>query len=144
MSCYIVDASVAVKWFLSEPEAAAALRLLKDDNDLHVPDFFFIEMDNILCKRIRRGEITRDDATAVRRLLHQLPLESHALAEVHPHAYKIAVDTSRSIYDCLYLALAVLLKGRMVTADRRLYESLTDGPFRGYVDWAGNAEEKRS
>jgi predicted nucleic acid-binding protein len=46
-------------------------------------------------------------------------------------------QTGQSMYDCLYVALAALLKDRMVTADRRLYDALKDGPLRKHVAWVG-------
>ncbi|MBI5117127.1 type II toxin-antitoxin system VapC family toxin [Candidatus Poribacteria bacterium] len=48
-------------------------------------------------------------------------------------AFAIAVRTRQSIYDCLYVALAALLKGKMVTADRKLYDDLQKSPFKKQV-----------
>jgi predicted nucleic acid-binding protein len=53
MSLYIVDASVAVKWFLPEPYTDAASRLCHPDYQLHVPALFDLEFSNIVCKKIR-------------------------------------------------------------------------------------------
>jgi predicted nucleic acid-binding protein len=36
--------------------------------------------------------------------------------------------TLRTVYDCMYLALAVQLGGKMVTADERLFASLAGTP----------------
>ena len=41
-------------------------------------------------------------------------------------------------YDNLYVALAVALGARLVTADRRLVEGLTDGSFEGRLVWVGD------
>ncbi|MDQ2800574.1 MAG: type II toxin-antitoxin system VapC family toxin, partial [Armatimonadota bacterium] len=59
----MVDASVAVKWFLPEVHDEAARRLLKNDHfvanqRLQIPDFFFAEVSNILWKKIRRQELS--------------------------------------------------------------------------------------
>ncbi len=58
MTPFVVDANVAIKWVLSEIYSSDALRLLNDDYELLVPDFFFPEIANILWKRFRRGETT--------------------------------------------------------------------------------------
>ena len=50
MSLYVVDASVAAKWFIEEVHAEAALALLRESNRLHAPDFLLVEMDGLLCK----------------------------------------------------------------------------------------------
>jgi predicted nucleic acid-binding protein len=140
MSLYVVDACVAIKWYLPEEETASALRVLDAQHQLHAPDFLLLETDNILCKRIRRGDVTPDRADEIRKALRQAPIILHAATARLNRAYDIAVRTGRSLYDCLYVALAVLLEGQMVTADRRLFESLATGPFGKHVVWVGQIE----
>jgi predicted nucleic acid-binding protein len=50
-------------------------------------------------------------------------------------ALQIALETGRSAYDSMYLALAEALSTRVVTADRRLYDALQNGPFARLVLW---------
>ena len=135
MSCYVVDACVAMKWYLPEEHSASALLIVNSRNDLHVPDFFLIETDNILCKQIRRGLIASSQGDRFRRLLGVVPLKVHEVREFRGEAFDIAVRTGRSFYDCLYLTLAVRLGGQMVTADRRLYDGLARGAFGKYLVW---------
>ena len=135
MSVYVVDASVAAKWFLDEDHAGAARKVLHADNDAHAPDFFLLEMDNLFCKRIRRGEMNAADGNDARLMLRQLPIHYYAFASLQEFAYEIANRTGRSLYDCLYVALAVVLDARMVTADRRLYNALAEGAFAQNVTW---------
>lgn len=135
MSLYVVDPNVAVKWFLKEPHTEQALRLLDGRNQLHAPDFYLMEVDNVLCKRIRRGDISVLKGRRIRTALRQFPVQTHAFAPLLDPAYEIANRTGRSLYDCLYLAVAALLGGRVATADRRLHDGLTDGPFAKHVVW---------
>ncbi len=138
MSIYIVDASVAAKWFIKEEHHEVALSLFKEGNELHTPDFLFLEMDNILCKWIRRGIITDKESGNIRKALRQYPIQIHPFSLLLDSAYVIANQMQRSVYDCLYVALAALLEGQMVTADRRLYNGLADGPFAKSVVWIRN------
>lgn len=62
MRKFVVDVNVAVKWVLPEIHSDAANRLLNDQYELLVPDFFFPEIGNILWKRVRRGETTLEIA----------------------------------------------------------------------------------
>jgi predicted nucleic acid-binding protein len=55
----VVDASVAVKWFLPEIHWEAAWRLRDSQIALQVPAFFELEFGNVLCKKVRRGELSR-------------------------------------------------------------------------------------
>ncbi|MDP2168565.1 MAG: type II toxin-antitoxin system VapC family toxin [Thermodesulfovibrionales bacterium] len=138
MKTHIVDASVAAKWFTEEEYSANALALLNRGHELQAPDFFMLEMDGIICKWIRRGIINVDEGEEVRSTLNRVPLQKHPFGPLRDSAYSIAVSTGRSFYDCLYVALAALLKGRMVTADRKLYEALKNGPFKKHIVWVGN------
>ena len=138
MSSFVVDASVAAKWLFEEAHTEEALRLLDGRNRLHAPDFLLIEVDNIICKRIRRGKIGEDGGREARAGLRRFPVQHHASQGLLDPAYEIANRTRRSLYDCLYLALAVMLDMRMVTADRRLYDGLADGPFAKHVMWVEN------
>lgn len=135
MSRYVVDASVAIKWFLPEIHSEAALRLCSLRYRLHVPALLTLELGNVLAKRIRRGELSRDEGDVVLKELAHLPLQRHADERLFPVAYHLALDTQRSLYDCLYLALAESVDGLMVTADRKFYSSLTGGAYGRRVLW---------
>ena len=139
MSLLIVDASVAAKWFVEEEYGQAALEILDQSNQLHAPDFMLLEIDSIVCKWIRRDVLTAAEGSGLRDALRHYPIEYHPFNSYLDSAFAIAVQTGQSIYDCLYVALASLLEARMVTADRRLYEGLANGPFADYVVWIGEA-----
>lgn len=106
--------------------------------ELHVPAFFELEIANILWKKIQRSELSRDDADFILGHLPGLPLTRHPDAPLLALAFDLADRTRRTVYDCLYLALAVHLGGRMVTADQRLHNSLTGTPWHGFVCWVGD------
>jgi hypothetical protein len=135
MSLFVVDASVAAKWFAEEPFADQASLLLDDRHELHAPDFLLIEMDNIFCTWVRRGSLTRSAAADARATLRRCPLQLHDAATLLDPAWTIASRTRMSICDSLYVALAALLKAKLVTADRRLLDALAPTPFSKHVVW---------
>lgn len=135
MSVYVVDASVAAKWFLPEQYTESARRVLAPENDLHAPDLFLVEIDSVLCRHIRRGELSIAEGDEIRRSLVGYPIQYTPLEELRTLAYAMANQTRTTPYDCLYLALAVLLGGQMVTADRRFYDRVTDGALAPSVLW---------
>ena len=140
MSALVVDSSVAAKWLVAEEHSGSAHRVLDQGNELHAPHFFLLEMHNIICKWIRRGDISRGKGSRMRGAVRELPLEIHASGPLVDPAYAIANRTGRSLYDCLYIALAERLGCRVVTADRRLYDGLADGPFAKHVMWVEDVE----
>jgi predicted nucleic acid-binding protein len=139
LSAIVVDASVGVKWFLPEVHAAEARAWRHGGDELHAPAFFFdLEIANILWKKVHRAELTREDADLILDQLPSLPVRRHAEAALLAPAFDLANRTRRTVYDCLYLALAVQLGGRMLTADARLYHSLAATPFAPYVVWVAD------
>ncbi len=139
MSAIIVDASVGVKWFIPEIHAAEARVWRSGPDTLHIPAFFFdLEIANILWKKIQRGEISRADADLILGQLPALPLTRHPEAPLLTAAFDLANRTQRTVYDCLYLALAIHLGGRMVTADQKFYNSLAGTPLAPSICWVAN------
>lgn len=135
MSGYVVDASVAVKWYLPEIHDAPARRLLIPDKELLVPDLIFSEVGNILWKRIRSGQMLEAEAEAVMRSLGELPLKVVPSWPLVLSGLTIACKTQRTVYDSLYLALAVRENAVMATADEKFYNALQTTPLKPYVLW---------
>jgi predicted nucleic acid-binding protein len=67
-----------------------------------------------------------------------LPLIRHPEASLLPAAFDMADRLQRTVYDCLYLALAIQLGATMVTADLRLYNALNGTPEASHICWIEN------
>ena len=59
----------------------------------------------------------------------------HATEGLLEDAFRHGVRYRRPVYDSLYLVLATALGGRVVTADRRLYNGVHGGPLDHLVLW---------
>ncbi len=138
MSRYVLDASVAIKWFVPEVYSDVAQRLLAIDHNFLVPDFFFPEVGNVLWKRVRRGDDTSDNARQTLADLNTVPIEVYLSQPFMPLALNIALQTDRAVYDSLYLALAITQRWQMVTADEKLYNSLKTSSFASNLLWVGD------
>lgn len=130
MTLLVVDASVVVKWFIAEPNSEAALRLLDVEKKFLAPDHLFAETTNAVWKKVRRGEISREDG---REALWQIDNTAVAIKtvpclELAADAYTIALQYGRSVYDAMYLALAIQQNTRLITADGRLFNALAAAP----------------
>ncbi|MCW5788071.1 MAG: type II toxin-antitoxin system VapC family toxin [Nitrospira sp.] len=140
MSGYVVDASVATNWFISEIHSDAALLATRLHEYLHVPAFMVMELGSVIAKKISRKELTRAEGSTILKELRYLPLQRHADERLFPAAYELALDTQRSVYDCLYLALAEVVEGRLITADRKFYRALAAHPFHDRLVWVEDLE----
>lgn len=124
---YVLDASVIIKWFIPEIYWDRAVLLQNyPDSSLHAPDFAQLECTSILSKKVRRKELQLIEANQIQELLLQMPVQMYPWQDLLLEAGKLAHETYRSVYDCLDLVLAKQLKGKMVTADKKLYLALKD------------------
>lgn len=127
---FVVDTSVAVKWFVAEADTPLAERLLVPGCELAAPDLIVAELGNVLWRKQRLGEV---DSEQVDHALEHLPGFFRHLA---PSADLIrpAVDMARqlghSVYDCIYLAQATGHENaRLVTADARFIAKVASTRF---------------
>lgn len=131
MNRFVVDASVAAKWFLparGEPLADEALALLAqyaaDKVQLLVPDLFWAELGNLFWKAVRNGRCSTAFAETAISTARKYKLPTVATEELVDRALAIAIAFNRTVYDSVYAALAVELKAHLVTADEKLARAL--------------------
>jgi predicted nucleic acid-binding protein len=135
MKKVVVDASVAVKWFVPEIHSSAAACLLDPAIVLYAPDLINPEFGNTLWKKVRRAELARHEAEEILDAFGAVPLEIRPSSVLLPGAFELAVALDRSIYDCLYLALAVAEKCALVTADAKFHSVVLESPLANHVKW---------
>ena len=123
----VVDASVAVKWVISEAGSEAADALL--DQDLMAPVLWLAEAANALWRKAHTREITAEEANARLSELRKAPVASLSMEPYLERALELAVEIDHPVYDCIYLALALHHRTHVVTADRR-FASAADTPAR--------------
>jgi predicted nucleic acid-binding protein len=126
---YVSDASIALKWVLTEPDTARALRLRDDFDagvvDLMAPDVFPAEVGHALAKAERRKIIPVGIGIVhLADVLRTLPRLYPSLPDLLPRAFEIASQYRIGVYDCLYVALAEREGCEFVTADDRLVKNL--------------------
>lgn len=122
MTELVIDASVALKWVVEEDGSDAAVALL--GRNLAAPDLLVTETANALWRRVRRGELTAEEALRRVDELGRAPLELVASEELIGSAVRLAIELGHPVYDCLYLALAIARDCPVVTADARFAAAL--------------------
>jgi predicted nucleic acid-binding protein len=116
----VIDASVAVRWFLPEPLSDKARLILARGEIVIAPEIAPIEIMNVAWKRAARHLITPAQAGEICRRA-AMPFSSLTpLRELWARASEMMLSLNHPIYDCLYLALAEAEKAPLVTADERL------------------------
>jgi predicted nucleic acid-binding protein len=122
---HVVDSSVALKWVSAEPDRDAALRLfdryVAGEVMLIAPDLLLIELASVISKRSRRKEIEPQHA---RHAFEALGQGAPQLYETRPlllDALALSIRHESSLWDCVYLTLALAHNCPFLTADRRLF-----------------------
>lgn len=123
MTQLVIDASVAIKWVVTEdgtPEAVS----LRSGTSLCAPDLLVAECANILWKKVVRNELTAQEAVLAARILEHATVELHPMRPLMERATQLAIDLDHPAYDCIYLALAQANGWQFVTADKRLLDKV--------------------
>jgi predicted nucleic acid-binding protein len=135
----IVDASVAVKWVVDEPDAQAADALLEER--MAAPSLWLAEATNALWSKCRRKDLTEQDVLDGCETLARAPVTKIELELLLPSAAQLALALGHPVYDCFYLAAAQLHDTQLITADRRFARRVADhaghaAHLRLLGDWA--------
>lgn len=117
----VVDANVAVKWFLPEKASADAEKLLSDNKRLVAPGLIRMEVAGAITRKVRTDELAGEEALRLCEIwFRQLAEEIVTLVpdeELLHDAVKLSVQIKHPLQDCLYLAVAKRLDAPLVTAD---------------------------
>ena len=124
----VVDASAALKLVVDEDGSDRVRELLLGPDTFIAPDFQALECCNVLATRVRRDMMSAADARASLDVLNRAPITRVPSPPHFAEAHRLAVELSRSAYDCLYLAVALAENATLVTADRRFAEAVQREP----------------
>ncbi len=141
MNLCVVDASVIIQYFVTQPltaQATALIRRLDERPPLRVraPDFIYAECANALWKYARFMGYDRRVVGAHMMDILLLPLvttSAHVLAD---RALSLGLDHEISAYDACYVALADIMGCPLITADTRLVGRMAGGDVE--VQWLGD------
>jgi predicted nucleic acid-binding protein len=121
----VIDASVALKWFLLEEGRDRALTLLEEllaaPDAFAVPELFYFELAHVLHRAVP------DPTPLQSELLQQvlvLGIQRFAMTPALLNEMRGLQREGLSGYDAAYVGLAKILEGRWVTFDRKAHERI--------------------
>ena len=124
---FVLDCSVAAKWVLPEPDRAPALgwfdRYASGEVLLIAPDTLLAEFASLAAKRHRRKQISEEQAREAFSLMVKC---APRLFDTRPRLFRaleLSLQYQLSLWDCVYLALALERDCPVLTADRRLFRA---------------------
>lgn len=124
MSLFVIDASVVGRWSLPDEDDPEGERLLiaASLGALAVPFHFPAEIGNLILTAERRRRITPEQARTARQAMAALSLDIDpgGFDTVWGAAYPLSVRHGLTLYDALYLELALRLNLPLATFDGAL------------------------
>lgn len=137
----VIDASVVIKFYvpeiLSDKAVEALSRVTDGELVLYAPDLVYPETGNILWKKQRRRELTSEEVDEVANAIIALPMIIESSKPIIPLAVSIAMLSGITVYDAMYVAIARIYETKMITADKKLTDTLSKTEFKNDVMWLG-------
>jgi predicted nucleic acid-binding protein len=96
---------------------------------LLAPDFLIAEVCNAAWRLARLGRLSQAQVNQIAATLPGFFDVLASASKLAPRAVAIAGQLDHPVYDCLYLALAELEQGGLVTADLQLLAKVRDTPW---------------
>lgn len=148
----VIDASVAVKWYVKETHMEDAERLLENGFSLNAPELIIPEFGSIIWKKFRNDDITEAEALEICESFLSRNITVYPHKPLLVSAAMGAMQTRQTVYDWTYLTLAVSLACSLVTADWKFYSALQQAKQKENLIWIadlgrgqfGNASISRS
>lgn len=129
MKRIVIDASVALKWYLADEEhGQKAIHLLgkytSNELDILAPSLLEYEVINGLIIAQKRGRIKEEKIlTAIDGFIN-LEIQLMNLSHIYPKVLHYSKTYNRSVYDASYLAVADERGASVITADKGLYNAV--------------------
>lgn len=141
MKRIVIDASVALKWYLADEEySQKALGILdkyvSNEIDILAPSLLEYEVINGLIIAKKRGRIQDEKILAATEGFIDLELKLKNLSLYYPKLIHYCKVYNRSAYDASYLAIAYEESIPLVTADKELYNVVKKD--LKWVNWLGD------
>ncbi len=128
-SLLVVDASVAVKWYLQDEDLAQESQVVRGDLmngriEVIVPEHFRLEASNAIRNALRPRRLSIERARTAFETVASLPVQSIPLLDLIEAGFESALSYDCALYDALYLTLAEQIGCPLIHADRRLRNTL--------------------
>lgn len=115
----VVDTSVVVKWFAVEENSERAVELLRSQEEFAAPDLLILEVANALMTKVRMSELLEVHAARSLSSVPDFMAVLYPMVDLIDEAWTLAFQLRHPVYDCVFLALALRLDLKLVTADEK-------------------------
>jgi len=137
----VIDASVVLKWYLTDEELGVkAISLLgeyvSNELDILAPSLLEYEIMNGLMIAQKRGRIKEEKILSAIEGFENLGINLRSLSHLYPQVILFCKTYNRSVYDASYMALALDEGISLITADEGLFNAIKKE--LKWVKWLGD------
>ena len=129
----VVDASVAVKWFVDEPGRAAAMRVINSGDSLIAPDLVIWEVLNVLRRKHRQKLVSEPQIIDAGGSILACFSELMQAGVIAGQTLSLSLELNHSIYDCSYLACAMIVGAVVINGDEIFVRKIAKTRHAAYV-----------
>ena len=124
----VLDASAAIfqAVYPIDPQSVSQNDIIEKADKIVSPDLFISEISNALWKYCRFKKIELKDAIQYGQYIISLVDQFIDTGNLWQQALDIAYNSSHSVYDCFYLALALNNDAILLTRDKKLQQLAID------------------
>jgi len=125
LKSYVLDASVAGAWLFEEQQSKSAIQLRNQalDSMAIVPQLFRLEISNLILNNTHKNE-TEARASAFK-FIQSIPVMMDFKTPLYLDLVELATDAQLSVYDAIYLELAIRYEVPLATYDKKLARAAT-------------------
>ena len=129
MKRYVVDASTTLKWIFDDEEDVVAARKLLSDYLLgqvllFVPSLWLVEVANAIKAAVLSGRVSRKKGESLLELILNAKPKIISFDSYVKTAFVNACKYKISVYDSVYLTIALENETPFITADKKLFSAL--------------------
>ncbi len=126
-----------MKWLVPEVLTEQSEEILLSDATLIAPDFMPMEVGNVLCRKVRLGELRAARVKDAMIELERVGVRSVVSTPILVDCVPIALKYQQSLFDIVYVKTAQVCNALLVTADERLVRAMEKTPFGSFVAFVG-------
>lgn len=126
----VIDASFAMLWLGGDRQSRAVNELDARYHtravQMHAPEQFLVEAANAVWESVEQGRRTLDEGVQIFENLKDVGVELHRHRDLTTPALDLALRRGMTVYQSLYVALALRDVLPLFTADRKLAAAVAD------------------
>lgn len=130
MNTHVIDSSALVRLYIPDGPIPDGLEdaiesAWRAESVAMAPELALVEVGQVLHKKLKSGLLSEAEADEILSAVLDLPLELIGHRELLPHAVDRARRFGITVYDALFLALALEHRARLISADDQLLAAWT-------------------